>query len=401
MPTPTFRILYYSNMTVSPGSGGGNTVFSLLEPAPEGAEVFYATRRAYPPHWAPFEEISARICWLPSRDDGLFPTIPRGSRFGLVRRLNSAITRANARWATESVVREILAYTRQLGIGALLLCPQGEIDTTARLLQRCKLPAVTWFMDNYYTDAASQSKVSSVWERSQKRLAVSEAMRDFLCSRYGGSCEVFFNSVVFPTRCPEPTARDNRPLKMAYAGALHSYYVDSVTSVLTALEGFEERVALDIYSHEELPREFRSRDRCAWRRLPALPAAQLSARLGEYDILLLLSSFKPEHRRLAETSFASKTSEYLAAGRCILVYGPEYSENVRYARRYGFAEVVTSRAPDEFRRVLLALARDPDRRRELGERAYHFGRERHEKETNRARFWNALRDVMNSAGRPR
>ena len=65
-------------------------------------------------------------------------------------------------------------------------------------------------------------------------------------------------------------------------------------------------------------------------------------------------------------------------------------------KRHGFGEIVTSQS-GQLREAVLSLARNPERCRELDERAYYFGRERHYKTTNSARLWQALFQVYKSS----
>lgn len=393
IPKHKIRVLYFSLMTVSPGSGGGNTIFNLLEPSPIEGEVFYATPTAYQPYCDPFPEISSRLRWF-SRGRVL-PSIKYWRESRIVRNLNTLLHRVNTRMVRERIVRKVIQYIRQLQIDVLLLCPQHQVDLSAELVVRSGLPTIVWFMDNYYSDQSSISYVRKIWDRSRKRFVISEAMQQYFSEFYGGHCEVLNNSVTFDECYPEPIQSDR--LRIAYAGSMHSYYLDSMSMVLKELCGLGDQLTLDIYSYSTLPLDDQFSHDCPVRYLPPIPLGELPRRLQEYDILLLVSSFKPEHRAIAETSLASKVADYLAAGRCILAYGPEYSENVRYAQRHGFGEIVTSQLSGQLREAVLFLARSPERRRELGERAYYFGRERHNKTTNSARLWGALSQACKSS----
>src|SRR5438105_13626942 len=104
------RVLYFSTMTVSPGSGGGNTVFNLLEPCPAGSDVLYATPTSFPSHWAPFAELAARIYWI----DVAPPFALRGgSKITAIRRLNGLWAQLGANSLRRSVVRQCMGCVRQ------------------------------------------------------------------------------------------------------------------------------------------------------------------------------------------------------------------------------------------------------------------------------------------------
>jgi glycosyltransferase involved in cell wall biosynthesis len=374
------RVLYFSSMTVSPGSGGGNTVFNLLEPPPTGHEVFYITPKTYPSHWAPFTELRSRVCWIGL--DGPFQ-VRGASKFSAVRKMNHSLAK---RWR-KSVEAEIIGHIRSKQIDVLLLCPQSVLDLTMSmdLLRNTGFPAVLWFMDNYFSDSPGAAILKDLWDRARHRFVISEAMQKYFSLSYGGECEVLNNSVALPSYIA-PTRNSNSRLRIVYAGALHGYYREALSTLLQELKDL--KIELDVYSHETLPAEFNGNSCLSCRHQSPIAASELIDRLRDYDVLLLLSSFSSEHRAIAETSLASKIADYLAAGRCILVFGPDYSENIRYADRYGFAEIVTSR--ERLRTAILGLIENPERRERLGELAYDFGRKRHDRAVNAARLWEAL-----------
>ena len=373
------RVLYFSTMTVSPGSGGGNTVFNLLEPPPDGHEVFYATPKDYPLHWTPFLQLQSRTCSIETRQFQF-----RGAgKIDAIRKLNLLLAKSSQKYMVKRILEQILAKR----IDVLLLCPQAvrDLNVSLDLLHRTRLPAVLWFMDDYFRDGSATTTLKELWNKGRRRFVISEAMQERFTAVCGGSCEVLNNAVTAPVYTP-PSRVPNSRLRIVYAGALHGYYLDSLSAVLRELKGLD--IELDIYSHEQLPNAFNDNEYLQYRQLKPVPAEELIQRLREYDVLLLLSSFRAEHRALAETSLASKIADYLATGRCILMFGPDYSENVRYASRYEFAEVVTSK--EQLRTTALALLSDPERRQKIGKRGYDFARKRHDRSINSATLWDAL-----------
>ena len=367
-------------------------MFNLLEPPPPGSEVLYASPGDHPLHWAPFPELAGRVC--PFTVPRWF-SLPGENRLALLRVANRCGKRIHLRWARHAVVRQLLQHAKEHEIQQLLLCPQSLLDLTASLalMRKTRLPAVAWFMDDYYRSRSASRAAGKLWARVARRFVISEAMQERFTQLYGGECEVLNNSVSVP--CFNPPKPHGLPLRVAYAGAAHSYYRDTLSLVLYELAGLDGQVELDLYTCEELPPALTGTDCLPCRRRPVLPSPKLIERLWEYDVLLLLSSFRAEHRSIAETSLASKIADYLAAGRCILAFGPPYAENIRYAQRHGCAEVVT--ASRQLRPALLRLLHDPGHRRDLGARAYEFARERHDQRRNAPRLWRALFQA-NAAG---
>jgi len=74
-----------------------------------------------------------------------------------------------------------------------------------------------------------------------------------------------------------------------------------------------------------------------------LPNHQLVQRLAANYANFLPYSFAPELRTMVSTAFSCKTSEYFAAGRPILVYGPPYGSVPRHFLEHDIPLVSTVR----------------------------------------------------------
>lgn len=97
---------------------------------------------------------------------------------------------------------------------------------------------------------------------------------------------------------------------------------------------------------------------------------ELRRALCRADILFLPASFAKEEAAVVIAGFPTKTADYMASGRPILVFGPEYSSLVRYASRCGFAEVVTDPSDDALAKGIRNIVSSPSRRAELVTRAF-------------------------------
>src|ERR1035437_7068947 len=85
---------------------------------------------------------------------------------------------------------------------------------------------------------------------------------------------------------------------------------------------------------------------------------ELQGVLQSADILFLPFSFSEASRYAVESAFPSKTADYLAAGRPILVFGPPDSSLVRYAKEQGLAEVVDNYDEDVLARGIQRILSD-------------------------------------------
>jgi cellobiose-specific phosphotransferase system component IIB len=386
--------MFFSGMTVSAGSGGGNTAYNLLEPNPPGSEVFYATPTNHAPHWSPFPQLSSRICRY--EDGARVVALRGGSRIKFIRKFNEKFAKRNLERSTKSITEQLSAYIERANINVLLLCPQSIVDLSVsrELASDTGLPYVVWFMDDYFHSNGASHLVNDILQRASERFVISEEMRRRFEEVFGCESDVLNNSVDFPVSYPEPVIRKGGPLRIAYTGALNSYYADVMRQVLNDLQGLEGKVEIDIYSHEELPSHLKNKHKTPWRHMKPVAAGDLVNTLHQYDVLLMLSSFLPEHKAIAETSLASKFADYLAAGRCILAYGPAYAGNVKYVERHNLGVTVTSNTPGNLKDEVLKLLNEPEYRLELGFRAFWFGKKTRDKDMNRQRLWRALSNAV-------
>jgi glycosyltransferase involved in cell wall biosynthesis len=102
---------------------------------------------------------------------------------------------------------------------------------------------------------------------------------------------------------------------------------------------------------------------------PWVSQQELQGVLQKADILFLPYSFSESSRFAVESAFPSKIADYLASGRPILIFGPQYSSLVRYAKEQGFAEVVDNCDEDALARGIQRIFLDSVYRSELCKRS--------------------------------
>jgi glycosyltransferase involved in cell wall biosynthesis len=72
------------------------------------------------------------------------------------------------------------------------------------------------------------------------------------------------------------------------------------------------------------------------------PPEEAAALLAGANALLVVMSFEKEHELFMRTSFTTKFLDYVAFGKPIILWGPDYCAPVRVARRDGGALVVNT-----------------------------------------------------------
>ncbi|MGA8430733.1 MAG: glycosyltransferase [Candidatus Sulfotelmatobacter sp.] len=131
-----------------------------------------------------------------------------------------------------------------------------------------------------------------------------------------------------------------------------------------------------------------------------VPQSGLANALSDADILFLPYSFSEPARDAVETAFPSKTADYLAAGKPILIFGPEYSSLVRYASEQGFAEIVNQSSPEALAAGIAKIALSPVYQAKLANRALEVFSANHDIERQRRKFYLMLKKIISGEQEP-
>lgn len=113
---------------------------------------------------------------------------------------------------------------------------------------------------------------------------------------------------------------------------------------------------------------------------------ELKRAIAEADVLFLPFSFREDERYATERAFPSKTSDYLASGKPILVLAPPYSSIVRYAREFECAEIVDRPDPVALTEAINKLAASENYRAQLSRNSRRAFLLNHDMTQQRASF---------------
>jgi hypothetical protein len=185
------------------------------------------------------------------------------------------------------------------------------------------------------------------YREAVSRLCVSPSMIEEYERRYQVR-----GTLLYPSRAadasrfstpPERLGETGRALVFAFGGTINT---GGHVQALRDLAGALERI--NGYLHLYGPISQASMERAGLKRANVrifglVPAKDFIPRMrAEVDVLFVPMSFCPADRANMTLCFPSKLTDYTAAGLPILIYGPEYSSAVRWARENpGVAEVVT------------------------------------------------------------
>src|SRR5262249_21252866 len=158
---------------------------------------------------------------------------------------NERIYGANLRLQTRIAARQIRSEIARIGINVNLVYVVSDLDlrVAIKLVEARAQPTVIWISD-LLPPPSEQALIRRLWSEGDHRIAISEAMREYLAASAGGPGDVLDNSASFADEDPPPPAQRAGPLRVIYAGALHNYYKDVFPKVAREVSGMRESVQL-------------------------------------------------------------------------------------------------------------------------------------------------------------
>ncbi len=117
--------------------------------------------------------------------------------------------------------------------------------------------------------------------------------------------------------------------------------------------------------------------------------------LSKADLLVLPINFDQKSTAYMKYSLQTKVPEYMASGTPTLVYAPSDNPNANYAKRGGWGMVVDQKDPIILEQALLGLAKDPQLRAKLGQRARMLAFQNHNANKVRQQFQQLIEKVAN------
>lgn len=180
-------------------------------------------------------------------------------------------------------------------------------------------------------------------------------------------------------------------LSLVYTGSVNEMFYDSLRQVCdlinSGLHVAGRCAKLTIYG-ASCPPELIGPN-VTWKGL--VPREDIPSLLAEADILLVTVTFSRDPRLvdLVRTSLYTKTVDYLAAARPVLIVSPGYSAQVDYFGRT--AKVVDSADPARIRDGLAEVVNDPDAARERCRLGLELVRDRHSMEAMESTFLRHFR----------
>ncbi len=230
----------------------------------------------------------------------------------------------------------------------------GNLTRGARLAALAGKSHAAYLVDDLIAPLRQSGATHRIVSRAidEARVALSGASHIFTITDGLGD-HIWKNYGVSSTTLPlafEPNARPAAPLKnqIIFVGSVNFLYTDGLLELFKTVDRVRGETNIDLMVRLTVPPHI------AGKELGELPPFVISAPIETSDGLaheiasslfaFLPYSFGAEQTAMVATSFPSKSMEYLAYARSIVVYGPEYGTSTRCFREMRLPAVASSRA---------------------------------------------------------
>src|SRR5262249_22884704 len=160
--------------------------------------------------------------------------------------------------------------------------------------------------------------------------------------------------------------------RIVYVGSVENFYGRMLCSLIEKIEATNDLEIIVIGPNADWPNRLLERARTNGIYLGFKAPEEAAKVMATADALPVVMSFENDHELFMRTSFTTKFLDYVAFGKPVILWGPEYCTPVRVARTHGGAVVVSSDDADAVVSVCREIANDPGLYEKLSKEATHL-----------------------------
>jgi hypothetical protein len=174
-------------------------------------------------------------------------------------------------------------------------------------------------------------------------------------------------------RMPEKSwPLSNGKFRLVYVGAVQNFYGRMLCSLIKEIEATEDLEIIVIGPNADWPAEFQKCAKTKGIYLGFRPPEEAAEVLASADALLVVMSFEKQHELFMRTSFTTKFLDYVAFGKPVILWGPDYCTPVRVARKHGGAAIISVNDPGTVVALCRQIAGDTALNEKLSKEALHM-----------------------------
>jgi glycosyltransferase involved in cell wall biosynthesis len=207
--------------------------------------------------------------------------------------------------------------------------------------------------------------------------------------------------VIYPMpgrhRVPEPPGPSSTgKFRLVYVGSVENFYGRMLCSLIEKIEPTKDLEIIVVGPNADWPQQILERAKANGIYLGFKAPEEAAGVIASADALLVVMSFESEYELFMRTSFTTKFLDYVAFGKPVVLWGPDYCTPVRVARKNGGAVVVNERDPEAIVSACRQIARDAAWREQLSHEATRLHQTLFNPERLQAIFVNEIEKLVTS-----
>lgn len=250
---------------------------------------------------------------------------------------------------------------------------------------------------NEYWEKKINTELKMLFDQTDVALSISDYMAEEYERRYGKKLTTFHNPIHldFWKKAQRKDYRFNDDLSILYAGRVGLGIEKSLKNIAKAIEkvnsdiGVNLKFVLQIKDEPIWTREFKCVQHSSF-----VPYEELPRVFAESDFLILPYDFSEESLNFIRYSMPTKAPEYMVSGTPIIIFAPEDTALVKYAKRLDWAEVVTENSIDVLADTIKQLVKDEVRRKKIAQNAIHIAEQNHNSKAVSAHFEQVIKSAI-------
>jgi glycosyltransferase involved in cell wall biosynthesis len=260
----------------------------------------------------------------------------------------------------------------------LTLAECGLCHIARRMAQRHELPLAGLFLDwfpigkGYYGHEWARGilnrRYRDLYAACDLAFCTSDVMQEML-GPHPNSHVIYPMPGKFSVPVEKTRPRRTGKFRVVYVGAVEHFRGRMLCSLIEKIEATSDLEIIVIGLNADWPEGVLQRTRARGIYLGFKPPEEAAPVLASADAFLVVMSFEKEHELFMRTSFTTKFLDYVAFGKPVILWGPEYCAPVRVARNHGGAAIVCTDEAEAVVSVCRQIAADPALNQRLSKEA--------------------------------
>jgi len=235
------------------------------------------------------------------------------------------------------------------------------------------------FMKSYWANKID-SEFRLLLDRTTVHLGISDYMGEEYLMRYGKKFITFHNpiDIEFWKKGQRNNYEIDKSPNVLYAGRIGLGIDSSLQLIAQAIDQVNEELQMSIrFTIQAFEAPTWINDFTCTQHKGFVPYEELPKVFGKADFMILPYDFDSKSLSYIKYSMPTKASEYMASGTPIIIYGPEDTALVQYAKRKEWAAIITEKSAQHLVQKINELVQNKSLREKLALTAKNLAEQSH------------------------